>query len=185
MKNTKNSLLAAAAALLILGCWTSSAQTTGAFRFRNLSIEEGLSQSDVTDIIQDGTGFMWFATNNGLNRYDGPRIVTYKSIGTGGDGLSGNIVFCLERDSLGNFWVGTRNGIDYYDRDAESFASYHALLMPSGAELPILRARRPCCSGPTARCGPGSATTSAGSTPRPDASGRSTSDRHFPTRAEA
>lgn len=141
MKNTKNSLLVAVVALLILGCWPSSAQTAGAFRFRNLSIEEGLSQSDVTDIIQDGTGFMWFATNNGLNRYDGTRIVTYKSIGTGGDGLSGNIVFCLERDSLGNFWVGTRNGIDYYDRDAESFTSYYALLMPSGAELPILRAR--------------------------------------------
>lgn len=141
MRRIKNNLRAVAAAFLVCICWPSAAQTTGTFRFRNLSIENGLSQSDVTDIIQDGTGFMWFATNNGLNRYDGIQIVTYKSLGTGGDGLSGNIVFCLERDSLGNFWVGTRNGIDYYDRDVESLTSYHVLIMPSGAKLPILRAR--------------------------------------------
>jgi ligand-binding sensor domain-containing protein len=40
-------------------------------RFNHLSIKDGLSQSTINDILQDQRGFMWFATQDGLNRYDG------------------------------------------------------------------------------------------------------------------
>src|SRR5689334_9022881 len=45
------------------------------FSFRNISINEGLSQSSVVDIAFDNAGFLWLATQVGLNRYDGNRVV--------------------------------------------------------------------------------------------------------------
>lgn len=47
-------------------------------RFKNISIANGLSQNSVMDIVQDNTGFMWLATQNGINRYDGKQFVVYK-----------------------------------------------------------------------------------------------------------
>jgi ligand-binding sensor domain-containing protein len=48
------------------------------FSFRNMSINEGLSQSSVVDIATDDAGFLWFATQDGLNRYDGRELVIFK-----------------------------------------------------------------------------------------------------------
>ena len=48
------------------------------FSFRNISINEGLSQSSVVDIAVDKTGFLWFATQEGLNRYDGKDFLVFK-----------------------------------------------------------------------------------------------------------
>ena len=47
--------------------------------FRHLTIEEGLSQSTVNDILQDQQGFMWLATQDGLNRYDGSEFRVWKT----------------------------------------------------------------------------------------------------------
>ena len=47
-------------------------------KFAHLTTNDGLSQSDVTAILQDRQGFMWFATRDGLNRYDGNAFVVYK-----------------------------------------------------------------------------------------------------------
>ncbi|MDQ3071559.1 MAG: hypothetical protein M3R55_17750, partial [Acidobacteriota bacterium] len=44
-------------------------------RFARLSVEEGLSNSAVREILQDRRGFLWFGTNNGLNQYDGYRVM--------------------------------------------------------------------------------------------------------------
>ena len=48
------------------------------FSFRNMSINEGLSQSSVVDIATDDAGFLWLATQDGLNRYDGRELVVFK-----------------------------------------------------------------------------------------------------------
>lgn len=45
--------------------------------FDNLSVDKGLSHSDVTDITQDQVGYVWFATYNGLCKYDGNEITIY------------------------------------------------------------------------------------------------------------
>ena len=46
--------------------------------FHNLTVDEGLSHNRVNDICQDEMGFIWLATENGLNRYDGYEVKTYR-----------------------------------------------------------------------------------------------------------
>lgn len=73
-------------------------------------MEEGLSQLSVLKIHQDKSGFMWFATRNGLNRYDGNSFVVYKHSNGDSLSLSSNHVTALAEDDRGNLWVGTMNG---------------------------------------------------------------------------
>lgn len=95
---------------LLLCCF--SALLNGAvspFSFSSLKMEEGLSQLSVLKIHQDKSGFMWFATRNGLNRYDGNSFVVYKHSNGDSLSLSSNHVTALAEDDRGNLWVGTMN----------------------------------------------------------------------------
>ncbi|HEX6428530.1 MAG TPA: two-component regulator propeller domain-containing protein, partial [Niastella sp.] len=67
-------LLASYVLLLNLAGWGQPVP----FSFRNMSINEGLSQSSVVDIATDDAGFLWLATQDGLNRYDGRELVIFK-----------------------------------------------------------------------------------------------------------
>lgn len=75
--------------------------------FRQLSLEKGLSQSNVSAIIQDKKGFMWAGTHNGLNRYDG---YSFTSFGTE-HGLSRGYISVLFESSDGKIWMGNPSGI--------------------------------------------------------------------------
>ena len=102
---------------LLLCCF--SALLNGAvspFSFSSLKMEEGLSQLSVLKIHQDKSGFMWFATRNGLNRYDGNSFVVYKHSNGDSLSLSSNHVTALAEDDRGNLWVGTMNGLNRMDR---------------------------------------------------------------------
>ncbi|MFQ5675345.1 MAG: two-component regulator propeller domain-containing protein [bacterium] len=70
-------------------------------RFRHLSIDDGLSQSTVLCALQDRRGFMWFGTQDGLNRYDGAGFKIYKHRPDDPNSLSENWVWSLFEDSLG------------------------------------------------------------------------------------
>lgn len=63
--------------LLFLLNSSSSTSQQQSFAFKNISINEGLSQNSVVDIIEDATGFLWFATQDGLNRYDGRNFLHF------------------------------------------------------------------------------------------------------------
>ena len=56
-----------------IGCHAQMADEH--YYFKNLSVQNGLSQNTVNAILQDKQGFMWFGTKNGLNRYDGTSIL--------------------------------------------------------------------------------------------------------------
>ncbi|WP_299705122.1 two-component regulator propeller domain-containing protein [uncultured Pontibacter sp.] len=93
------------------------------FNFRNWSLEQGLPQSQVNDILQDHKGQLWIATLGGLSRFDGSTFHTY----TKRDGLSSNSIKCLLQDSRNRIWIGTsdkglmlmaRNNFDVYDAEA-------------------------------------------------------------------
>ncbi|MCH7733209.1 MAG: histidine kinase, partial [Candidatus Marinimicrobia bacterium] len=82
-------------------------------RFDQISIEQGLSQSSVTCMIQDHKGFMWFGTQDGLNKYDGYRFTVYKHTPEDSNSLSSNYIrsLYLDSDENGNvLWIGTWGG---------------------------------------------------------------------------
>ena len=90
-------------------------------KFRHLNSEDGLSQNHVNAIFKDHKGFMWFATDDGLNKYDGYRFYTYKHDTEKTASLCNSIVYDMLEDELGNMWVGTANGLDQFNRDKDTF----------------------------------------------------------------
>ena len=99
-------------------------QQTNNMTFASLSVKDGLSQGTVNTIYQDRQGFMWFGTNDGLNRYDGYEFRIFKHIKGDSASISNNIVNCILEDSIGNLWVGTLDGLSCYDTHTESFKTY-------------------------------------------------------------
>jgi len=94
-------------------------------KFNHLSIEDGLSQSTINDILQDRRGFMWFATQEGLNRYDGYEFVIYKTSPKDPTGLSNDYIYTLFEDREGIIWIGTYNGgLNCFDPVTEKFIPF-------------------------------------------------------------
>jgi ligand-binding sensor domain-containing protein/signal transduction histidine kinase len=89
--------------------------------FRHLKVKDGLSQSWVKSICQDLYGFMWFGTNEGLNKYDGYSFTVYKNNPEDEHSISNNAIESIFEDKSGNLWVGTENGLNLYDRDNDRF----------------------------------------------------------------
>jgi signal transduction histidine kinase/ligand-binding sensor domain-containing protein/CheY-like chemotaxis protein len=80
--------------------------------FERYSLEEGLPQSQVRDVLQDTRGFLWLAVfGGGLARFDGHSFTTF----TVEDGLPSNVATVLHEDASGQLWIGTRNGLARYD----------------------------------------------------------------------
>lgn len=83
---------------------------------RYLRTEEGLSQNEVTSIVQDNEGFMWFGTRSGLNRYDGYEFQVFNQVPGDSNNLVNNSVEKIFKDSKGIIWIGTKsNGISRYN----------------------------------------------------------------------
>jgi len=86
--------------------------------FRKYSVKEGLSQSQIFDIVQDERGYLWFASAEGLTRFDGKQFVHYSKK----DGLAGSYISKMYLDSQGNLWLGHRAmGISKYRPDSDKF----------------------------------------------------------------
>ena len=95
--------------------------------FENISLDEGLSQSVVTSIIQDKRGFLWFGTQDGLNRYDGNNFKVYKHDRDDPKSLSDSFVVVLHEDQTGTIWIGTNNGgLNSFDPKTEVFTRYQS-----------------------------------------------------------
>ncbi len=94
-------------------------------RFEHLSVTEGLSQSSVYSMAQDSQGFMWFATLDGLNKFDGYQIHTYYSSHKPG-GLPDNVInYVYSTPDKSQLWIGTAdNGICLYNNLFDKFITY-------------------------------------------------------------
>ena len=99
----------------------SAQYDTLALPFRAITIEDGLSQGMVNHILEDRYGFMWFATKDGLNRYDGYVFTVYRHDPADSTSLRDNFVHSLLEDAQGRLWVGTATGLDLFDREQERF----------------------------------------------------------------
>jgi ligand-binding sensor domain-containing protein/signal transduction histidine kinase len=93
-------------------------------KFTHLTTNDGLSQGYVTAILQDRRGFMWFATRDGLNRYDGNTFVVYKNNPNDPTSLSSNFIQALMEDDHGDLWIATNTGVNRFDPATERCTRY-------------------------------------------------------------
>ncbi len=94
-------------------------------KFTHLTTDDGLSQNNVVAILQDRRGFMWFATPEGLDRYDGNAFVAYKNDPNDPGSISGNIIMDLMEDDHGYLWVATLyGGVNKFDPRTERSTRY-------------------------------------------------------------
>ncbi len=90
-------------------------------RFERITTAHGLSFPIVRDILQDRQGFLWFATDSGLNRYDGYGFTVYKEDPGEPTTIRFDDVSVILEDSDGTLWVGGGGGLDRFDRRTETF----------------------------------------------------------------
>lgn len=83
------------------------------YPFRTYSIEKGLSEAVVNDMIQDEEGYLWIATSYGLNRFNGFSFRNYYEE----NGLLSNDIQSLYQDRQGRIWIGTTSGINVMEDD--------------------------------------------------------------------
>jgi signal transduction histidine kinase/ligand-binding sensor domain-containing protein len=94
-------------------------------KFEHITIEDGLSKSTVNCILKDSQGFMWFGTDNGLNKYDGYEFTVYKHNQNDTSSISGNRITCISEDFDGNLWIGTfLSGLNKFNRETGVFTKY-------------------------------------------------------------
>ena len=93
--------------------------------FSQISIQDGLSQSTVLSISQDSKGHMWFATHDGLNRYDGYKFTIYRHVPEDSTTLADNIIRKVYIDESDKLWLGTEKGLSCYDRSLDQFRNFH------------------------------------------------------------
>ncbi|MEY3984453.1 MAG: hypothetical protein RL160_2012 [Bacteroidota bacterium] len=108
-------------------------------RFDNYSVNQGLSASTVLDLIQSSDGFMWIATAEGLNRYDGHNFTVFRSQPMSANGLQDNYLTALAEDRLNRIWIGANDGsITLYNSRSARFQRRPEFQRCNPARLPIL-----------------------------------------------
>ncbi|WP_020528377.1 sensor histidine kinase [Flexithrix dorotheae] len=92
--------------------------------FRNLSSNDGLSNPTINSIVQDHLGYIWIGTIDGLNRYDGYQMVTYKYNPADSNSLLNNRINRLAVDENNTLWIGTQDGLCSYNYKEDAFTTY-------------------------------------------------------------
>lgn len=92
--------------------------------FEHFSIDNGMSESIVTCILQDRAGFLWFGTWAGIERYDGYNFTAYKHDPRNPASIDNAFVQTLYEDKSGILWIGTWNGLERFDPATEKFTHF-------------------------------------------------------------
>ena len=96
-------------------------------RFQTITHEQGLSHNSVNTIFQDHQGYMWFGTNNGLDRYNGYHISAYQYHPDDTSSISYNEISDIIEDQNNTLWIGTQGrGLNRYNRDLDNFTRFTA-----------------------------------------------------------
>ncbi len=122
MRSLRTIIIASLTLLSALPAPVAAQQHT--IRFDHLTADNGLSHNNVSSILQDRDGFMWFGTERGLNHYDGYRFTHFKEDPGDSTRLSNDWIHVIYEDSQGTLWLGTDQGINRFDRATGRFASF-------------------------------------------------------------
>ncbi len=89
--------------------------------FKHLTVEDGLSQGSIYEIVQDSSGYLWFATEDGLNRYDGYGFKIYRNDPADSTSLVNNFIRAMSVAPDGTIWLGSYRGLCIYNPQKDSF----------------------------------------------------------------
>lgn len=102
----------------------SNAQNNS-YRFKHITYEDGLTNSNIYNFCQDSKGFMWIGTEGGLFRYDGLEFKVYKNNISDSTSINSQAVFTLFKDSKDRMWVGTYQGLMLYNEEKDNFIDFY------------------------------------------------------------
>lgn len=121
----RKALLASIALLLVFVSRSSAQEQLNLTEFGNAP---GLSQNSIYSVLKDHNGLMWFATQDGLNKYDGYKVTVYKHRIGDSRALPSNFITSLAEDKSSDLWVGTRiNGLSRFNRSVDNFTTFRHL----------------------------------------------------------
>jgi len=93
--------------------------------FEHLTMRDGLSQSTVMSVLQDSQGYLWLATESGLDRYDGYSIRAYRRERGNEKGLASDFIWTIAEDAHGDLWLATvGGGVARWDRRTDTFQQF-------------------------------------------------------------
>ena len=93
--------------------------------FSQISSQQGLSHNTVISIVQDKNDLMWFATFDGLNRFNGYDFKVYRNERGNDKSLMHDVLRVLFVDSEGLLWIGNKGGLSLYVSERDNFKNYH------------------------------------------------------------
>lgn len=103
------------------------------YYFNKIPAFSGLSSFYIRKMAQDSTGYIWIATSDGMNRYDGHQIKVYKAFdGKENSGLVSGVIQEILIDSKDRLWVGTPIGMSLYDKENDKFEIIASILENNG-----------------------------------------------------
>lgn len=110
---------------ILLFIWLCASNSLAAqqpqLSLRHYTTDHGLPSPEVYEALQDSRGYLWFATDNGLSRFNGYEFRNYSAV----DGLTDPVVFHLQEDHVGRIWIGTMSGqVFYYEPQQDAIYAF-------------------------------------------------------------
>lgn len=112
---------------VFVGLVVADAQTnlSPSIFFNRLTTAQGLSNNTVNSLLQDRSGLLWFATDDGLNRFDGYEFKVFRHVAGNANSPADNSISTLYEDRSGKIWIGTKSGaVNCYDPTTETFQKW-------------------------------------------------------------
>ncbi len=94
------------------------------YLFTRYNVEDGLSQCVIKCIFQDSEGYIWFGTQNGLNKFNGYEFETFQYVPGDTGTISDGWIYSISEDAKKNLWTATRKGLNRYNKYTHKFISY-------------------------------------------------------------
>lgn len=109
--------------LFVLIAWLPGLTFSQEYTFDKISIDQGLSQNSVYCILKDSKGFMWFGTEDGLNRYNAYTFKVYNTSRDNKFSINSNYAYAICEMDTGIFLVGTEKGISIFESGLDKFTN--------------------------------------------------------------